>query len=115
MADTSRSVQLRVFSGDSQTDVVRVKTPTEIIIGTGERADILVDDVNVSFMHCLLRFEEDHQCFLTDLHSTNGTRLNGQRVDGCKRLFSGDLIQLGYVTILFLVVSEQGEQLARAS
>jgi pSer/pThr/pTyr-binding forkhead associated (FHA) protein len=99
MIETSRNVQLRVFRENTQKEIFRVEAPREIIIGTGDRADIHVDDMNVSFMHCFIRVDENQQCFITDLNSTNGTRLNGHRIDGSRRLFSGDLIQLGYVTI----------------
>lgn len=49
------------------------------IVGRREDADLLVAHKSVSKQHCVLLHTEG-MLFLRDLGSTNGTRVNGQRV-----------------------------------
>ncbi|QVL33443.1 FHA domain-containing protein [Telmatocola sphagniphila] len=50
-----------------------------LIVGRKEDADIFVAHKSVSKQHCIL-VQTDGMVFLRDLGSTNGTRVNGQRV-----------------------------------
>jgi adenylate cyclase len=71
--------------------------------GVDERHRLLIDDPAVSRSHLELRLdlELDH-AWLTD-HSTNGTRLNGQRIERSipVRLKPGDRIRLGGAELQF--------------
>jgi len=49
------------------------------LVGRGEDADVRLDHKNVSKCHCVL-VKTDGLLLLRDLGSTNGTRVNGQRV-----------------------------------
>ena len=65
-----------------------------IRIGRGSKNDIIIDDNDVSRNHCqLIRQADDFE--IHDLQSTNGTFINGQRVNGNRLLQSGNLIELG--------------------
>src|SRR5690606_31638683 len=65
-----------------------------ITIGRGSKNDIIIDDNDVSRNHCqLVRLADDFE--IHDLESTNGTFINGQRVNGNRLLKSGNLIELG--------------------
>ena len=108
-------VQLHLFWDNRQQQVISLDHPDDIVIGTASRADIHVPDPNVSFVHCLVRFTDSCQCYIRDLNSTNGTMLNGKTVDGIKPLYSGDLIQFGYITMLFLIVTGKQESHVYAS
>ena len=69
-------------------------TKSEIIIGREAGVDIVIDAVSVSRRHArILRRREAF--YLEDLNSSNGTYLNGERVDGMKLLSPGDRIRLG--------------------
>ena len=50
------------------------------VIGRGSEADIIVDDSGVSRRHLEIRLMQGH-AIATDLHSTNGTFVEGHRVD----------------------------------
>jgi FHA domain len=65
----------------------------ELVIGRHPSCDVLVADETVSRRHAQLNFR-DGGWILQDLHSTNGTRLNGQYVGRC-RLRPGDQLGLG--------------------
>ena len=71
--------------------------------GVDERHRLLIDDPAVSRTHLELRLDlELDQAWLTD-HSTNGTRLNGQRLERSipVRLKPGDRVRLGGAELQF--------------
>src|SRR5271165_5478976 len=71
--------------------------------GVDERHRLLIDDPAISRSHLELRLDlELDQAWLTD-HSTNGTRLNGQRIERSipVRLKPGDRIRLGGTELQF--------------
>ena len=71
--------------------------------GVDERHRLLIDDPAISRSHLELRLDlELDQAWLTD-HSTNGTRLNGQRIERSipVRLKPGDRIRLGGAELQF--------------
>lgn len=66
----------------------------EQTIGRDERADIRIDDSGVSRLHAKVVWTPQGVVNLLDLRSTNGTAVNGKRVD-VTVLVPGDRIQLG--------------------
>src|SRR5947209_4770436 len=50
-----------------------------VIVGRKEECDLRLDHKSVSKMHCVI-VKTDGLLLLRDLGSTNGTRVNGQRV-----------------------------------
>jgi hypothetical protein len=69
------------------------------VIGRGEQANLRLPDVGISRRHARLDFDGS-QVVLTDLGSTNGTMVNGQRVSAVA-LNGGDVVQLGTTTLTF--------------
>jgi pSer/pThr/pTyr-binding forkhead associated (FHA) protein len=65
----------------------------EILLGRDEEADITIDDKRISRQHCKISLAENGYV-ITDLGSSNGTFVNGQRVTE-KPLEDGDQIQIG--------------------
>jgi diguanylate cyclase (GGDEF)-like protein len=70
-----------------------------LVIGRGSDAGVRVHDESVSREHSRVHVESDGSVVLTDLGSTNGTIVNGQRVERCV-LTEGDKIQVGSSTVL---------------
>jgi hypothetical protein len=70
-----------------------------VVLGRSKEADVRVPDQNVSRRHAELRLE-DGGYSIVDLGSTNGTIVNGKRVDRA-RLEEGDRITLGSTEIVF--------------
>jgi hypothetical protein len=64
-----------------------------VSIGRVVSNDICLEDPFVSRYHCVIRYEAG-QYVLEDLHSTNGTFVNGERVNAYA-LAEGDLIRIG--------------------
>jgi pSer/pThr/pTyr-binding forkhead associated (FHA) protein len=70
-------------------------------IGRAAGADFIVDAALVSRVHCRLTALPDGQLELRDLESTNGTYVNGERVDTV-HLRQGDRVQVGRVELVAL-------------
>lgn len=84
-------------SPDVETVTFRVAPGTIKTVGRAPRADFIVDAALVSRLHCRLEVTDD-RIDVIDLASTNGTFVNGQRVDRA-RLRSGDLLQVGRLAL----------------
>lgn len=69
-------------------------------IGRSDRATIVIPDGTISGVHCEVHREGDSYV-VHDLGSTNGTRVNGERVNGQMKVHSGDVLQVGEIEILF--------------
>ncbi|MCK5055594.1 MAG: FHA domain-containing protein [Candidatus Aminicenantes bacterium] len=71
----------------------------KIIIGRHNRCDFILTSPSVSAKHA--RLEKTEQgCFLTDLRSTNGTLVNGQKISSTI-LYDGDRVNIGTGTLIF--------------
>jgi hypothetical protein len=74
--------------------------PSGVVLGRSRSSDVTVDDPNVSRAHAEVR-PHGSSWVLSDLDSTNGTRLNGRRVTQPEVLKSGDAIEIGTTTLTF--------------
>ena len=74
-------------------------TKPRVVLGRSRECDIRVSDVNVSRRHSEVRNQGDDY-WIADLGSTNGTTVNGKRVERA-RLQDGDRITLGSTEIVF--------------
>jgi pSer/pThr/pTyr-binding forkhead associated (FHA) protein len=66
-------------------------------VGRAPRADFIVDAALVSRLHCRLE-AGDESLDVIDLSSTNGTYVNGKRVERA-RLAAGDRLRVGRVEL----------------
>jgi hypothetical protein len=74
--------------------------PGGATLGRSRHSDVMVDDPNVSRAHAEIR-PRGGSWVLADLGSTNGSRLNGRRVEGSEVLKPGDEIELGTTVLTF--------------
>jgi hypothetical protein len=74
--------------------------PGTYTLGRGADANIAVSDINASRMHAQLQSQGDGSWVITDLDSTNGTKVNGKRVSN-QVLHEGDRITIGLTNYLF--------------
>ena len=73
--------------------------PTTKVFGRGEEADMQIADDAMSRKHFAIEFQDGgHQ--VVDQNSTNGTRLNDERVRA-KRLKAGDVIRAGNTKFVY--------------
>jgi hypothetical protein len=74
--------------------------PAGVTLGRSRQCDVMLDDPNVSRTHAEVR-PRGGSWVLTDLGSTNGSRLNGSRLKGSEVLKPGDEMELGTSRIKF--------------
>lgn len=102
-------------AGRSRQATLEVLEPGRAALTPGERLALVsgatigrepgnavrIDEDSVSAQHALLRYNGG-RWWLEDLGSTNGTYLNDVRVTGRAPVRSGDVIQIGRITVRFL-------------
>jgi hypothetical protein len=74
--------------------------PAGVVLGRSRQCDIVLNDPNVSRRHAELR-PRGGSWVLTDLGSTNGSRVNGRRLEGPEVLKPGDEVELGATVLTF--------------
>lgn len=73
-----------------------------IKIGRVPWNDLVLEDPQVSRKHCLVYHDEGTRLHvLQDLDSSNGTYVNGKRIDGPVNLIDGDTISVGKTELVF--------------
>src|SRR5438094_7894140 len=90
----------RVVVNREEADLVTHELTRDIVtIGSAPLNHIVIDDPGVSAQHGILARVADSY-WLKDLHSTNGTQINGGSISGGE-LKDGDKIQFGSVLAVF--------------
>jgi diguanylate cyclase (GGDEF)-like protein len=91
---------LVVLAGGSVGRVVRLQTNAIMKAGRARSCQISFDCDNISREHVQFEADERGNTFLTDLQSTNGTLVNGKRVDSVL-LRDGDRICMGNLILRY--------------
>src|ERR671938_1439151 len=101
-------VTFQVLEGVDKGRIFR-NLPTPVTIGREEGNLLRLNDERVSRYHAKVQFDNG-EIILTDLESTNGTRVNGTVVQ-IRRLRPGDRIGVGRSLILFGSEKEIAERM----
>jgi pSer/pThr/pTyr-binding forkhead associated (FHA) protein len=96
--NTMANVTFQVVDGVDKGRVFR-ELPTPVTIGREEGNMLRLNDERVSRYHAKVQ-QDDDDIILTDLESTNGTRVNNMVVQ-IRRLRAGDRIHVGRSLLLF--------------
>jgi pSer/pThr/pTyr-binding forkhead associated (FHA) protein len=91
-------------SGELKGRRLPIKVPV-VNIGRGDYNDVIIADPSVSTMHAKLQ-RRDAIWILTDLGSTNGTFVEGERLTGEMPLSPGTTLKFGDVSALFEPLDE---------
>ena len=100
MTDFPSNARLTIKAGPDSGKVVNL-TQQELVIGRTPPAGLIIPHPEVSRQHARLSYQQGNY-ILEDLHSSNGTYINGERIQGSQVLTDADEIQLGsQVTLVF--------------
>jgi hypothetical protein len=102
-------ITLRVLDGADRGRVFE-DVPTPLTIGREEGNPIQLNDERVSRFHLKIQ-DDQNKIVVTDLQSTNGTRINGEDVQ-IWLLRAGDVISVGRTVLLFGSRDEIARRLA---
>jgi pSer/pThr/pTyr-binding forkhead associated (FHA) protein len=105
----SSTVQLQTGAQAQRRAMLLLETPegphpiplesTLLTLGRGLANDIILEDTRVSRHHAQLRYK-NRRFWVTDLNSTNGTFINGERISEAD-LRNGDVLSLGGLELTF--------------
>ena len=92
---------LRIVTEGQPEKIFRILPGSERTIGRATGADFIIDAALVSRVHCRVSALAGGQLEIRDLESTNGTYVNGERIETA-RLAPGDRLQVGRVEFVAL-------------
>jgi len=120
---TRQTLRLKVVEGNAAGTVIEVEE--QLVIGreaegdgflasdvessrrparvSAENAGTLGNDVEISRRHARITCESDGRYVIEDLGSTNGTHVNGRRIEGPVALEAGDRIEVGASALIVQV------------
>jgi len=97
-------VKLKVLEGLHRGKEFEITMP-QCIVGRGQECDLKPVSPAVSRQHCAIQVMGG-SVVVHDLHSRNGTFVNGERIEGHRALRPGDKLQIG--PLVFEIVIEHG-------
>jgi diguanylate cyclase (GGDEF)-like protein len=93
---------LWISSVDGPFQHVTLSVGTEVEVGRDPRScGLSVDTPSISRRHARVRRLASGRVFIEDLDSTNGTRVNGERIHQRKPLHPGDRVRMGGLHLRF--------------
>jgi adenosylhomocysteinase len=84
----------------------RIEVTSELTLGR-ENADVVLPDEETSRQHAVIR-PQNGKAVIEDLGSTNGTFVNGSKIEGATELTGGEEIRLGETTLELEVEADDG-------
>ena len=81
-------------------------TKQRISIGRNKNNQIVINNNTISKDHALIEFDEEYNCTIKDLNSSNGTYVNGQKLKSIPlKLRTGDKIKFGKYEVEYIFES----------
>src|SRR6478735_12798432 len=97
MSDRSHQLEFVVASGTRQFTRCLLQ-PGEYRIGQDPKNEITVDEPSISAQHAKLTMVDEHELYLEDLNSINGTYVDGDLAAEATPISTESAIQLGACT-----------------
>jgi predicted Zn finger-like uncharacterized protein len=98
-----KRLSLAILDGPDAGNVYRIERP-RVTIGRSN-ADLTLNDSEASRQHAAIEVR-DNQYNLVDLGSTNGTLVNGDKIDGTVELTDKSEFQVGGTTLMLIVTED---------
>ncbi len=100
---TGKRLSLAILEGPDAGSVYRIEKP-RVTIGRAN-ADLTLNDSEASRQHAAVEIRED-TFTLTDLGSTNGTLMGGEKINGAVELTDKSEFQVGTTTLMLIVTED---------
>lgn len=100
--DDNIIAQLKVKIQDEYLVESNIGTNCAITVGRDEHASISIATATISKFQCKF-FESNHNVYIQDLNSKNGTFVNGKKITGTVLLSNNDIITIGIATITIII------------
>lgn len=94
-------IRMRIKTGRTSEQNIEVTLTSSLIVGRSDSCDVYIDDTKMSRQHFVIEKDENHY-YIMDLQSSNGTTLNGIRVNARQPLKCGDRIVAGLSDIYIM-------------
>ena len=92
-----------VVVSSPQFGLLKVLGDGPVVLGRGKECQVRLEDPTVSAEHCRVKSLRDRGYVIEDCGSTNGTLVNGRKIEGAAELSYGDRISIGSTIIRFYV------------
>lgn len=92
-ADSVR-VRLRIKTGKTSEQNIEISITSSIIVGRSSACDVYVDDTKMSRQHFIIE-NIDHELYVSDANSKNGTFVNGTNIVRRRKIMNEDKIFAG--------------------
>ena len=96
-ANNTMQVQLQIIGRNPK--IINTYINGSIFVGRANTCDVFINDATISRQHFALECVNG-EMFIQPLVATNGTKLNGQRINDKHQLYPNDRIQVGTVGII---------------
>ena len=101
---------LTVLGGITTGSVIDI-SGEPVVVGRTDEADVTIDDHSLSRRHARFTAVRGHY-YVSDLDSTNGTFVTGERIEKTVELTDGVRVQLGEATLLRFSLQDEAEYAA---
>ena len=101
-------MRLVVQAGPAHGQIFAVERAA-VTVGRQLVCDIVIHDAQASRQHALLERQPDGSACVTDLHSANGTYVNGRRIIDPVTLRPGDTLRIGDTVLLLEARAAEGQ------
>ncbi|NUM36097.1 MAG: FHA domain-containing protein [Candidatus Brocadiae bacterium] len=91
--------KITILKGNNQGLSMTLRSNRKVVVGRGKKCSFCLQDTKSSSNHCEINVEEGQFC-IADLSSTNGTYVNGKKIEKIA-LKDKDEIQIGNTVLLF--------------
>lgn len=88
---------------ETRSSIVNLPHNGALVVGASVDADLRLHDNAVSRKHARILLSDD-EARIVDLDSRNGTKVNGERIEGSRSIEPGDTISIGEVTLILRCV-----------
>ena len=89
-----KEFQMVVHVSGSRPETIKLKIADSFIVGRSKISNLYFDDNKMSKQHFILEWDGENM-FVTDLDTTNGTLVNGLRINSKRKLDQKDVITAG--------------------